>query len=140
MLNRRTVVSGASWWSLGRAALAAGWSVRGDEWRVADLVEQCGPGLTRMGFVQYKCGEILRVIAYYLGVSRRRLADRLRARGVRLRGEKPSLESVLEMRRRYEQGESLARVGEELGFNPSTVRVHLLRAGLAIRDPHGRDR
>lgn len=89
---------------------------------------------------RYKTGEILRVIAVDLGVSRQRLAARLRERGVRLRGEKPSAEQVREMCLRYSQGESLARVGERLGFNPSSVRAYLLRAGMALRDPHGRDR
>ncbi|MDN5715810.1 MAG: hypothetical protein L0G89_01105, partial [Janibacter sp.] len=89
---------------------------------------------------RYKDGEILRAIAGDLGVSRQRLAERLRERGVRLRGEKPSSEQVREMCLRYEQGESLARVGERLGFNPSSVRVNLLRAGIALRDPYGRER
>ena len=89
---------------------------------------------------RYETGEILRVIAVDLGVSRQRLAARLRERGVGLRGEKPSSEQVHEMCLRYEQGESLARVGERLGFNPSSVRTYLLRAGIALRDPHGRER
>lgn len=89
---------------------------------------------------RYKDGEILRLIADDLGVSRQRLAERLRGRGVRLRGERPSPEQVLEMSRRYEQGESLATVGTRVGFNASTVRVNLLRAGVALRDPHGRER
>lgn len=45
---------------------------------------------------RYKDGEILRAIAGDLGVSRQRLAERLRERGVRLRGEKPSSEQVRE--------------------------------------------
>ncbi|WP_396290682.1 hypothetical protein [Curtobacterium sp. KT1] len=89
---------------------------------------------------RYRGGEILRLIATDLGVSRQRLAERLRDRGVRLRGEKPSSEQVLEMCRRYEQGESLATVGARVGFNASTVRVNLIRAGVALRDPHGRQR
>lgn len=89
---------------------------------------------------RYRDGEILRAIAGDLGVSRQRLAERLRERGVRLRGEKPSSEQVREMCLRYEQGESLARVGERMGFNASTVRVNLVRAGVALRDPHGRER
>ena len=88
---------------------------------------------------RYKGGEILRAIAGDLRVIRQRLAERLRERGVRLRREKPSSEQVLEMCRRYEQGESLARVGERMGFNASTVRLQLLRAGIALRDPHGRE-
>ena len=89
---------------------------------------------------RYKDGEILPAIAGDLGVRRQRLAERLRERGVRLRGEKPSSDQVREMCLHYEQGESLARVGERLGFNASTVRVKLLRAGMVLRDPHGRER
>lgn len=80
---------------------------------------------------RYTAKETLSVIARDFGVSRQRLAGRLRDRGVRLRREKPSSEQVLEMCRRYEQGESLVRIGERLGFNPSSVRVYLLRAGIA---------
>lgn len=79
---------------------------------------------------RYRGGEILRTIAKDLGVSRERLSSHLRERGVRLRREKPTPALVLEMCRRYEQGESLARVGARLGFNPSSVRVTLLAAGV----------
>lgn len=89
---------------------------------------------------RYKDGKILRVIADDLGVSLQRLAVRLRERGVRQRGEKPSSEQVHEMCLRYEQDESLARVGERMGFNVSTVRVQLPRVGVALRSPHGRER
>lgn len=85
-------------------------------------------------------GEILRLIEGDLGVSRQRLTERLRERGVRLRREKPSSDQVLEMCRRYEQGEPLARIGERLGFNPSSGRIYLLRAGIAMQDAHGRER
>jgi len=73
-------------------------------------------------------------------VSLRRLAERLRERGLRLRGEKPSSEQVREMCLRYKQGESLARVGAWMGFKTSTVRLQLLREGVALRDPNGRER
>lgn len=89
---------------------------------------------------RYKDGEILRAIAGDLGVSRQRLAVRLRERGVRLRGEKPSSEQVREMCLRYEQGESLATVGERMGFNASSVRVALIAAGVMLRDTNGRVR
>lgn len=38
------------------------------------------------------------------------------------------------------QGELLARVGERMGFNASTVRLQLLREGVALRDPYGLER
>lgn len=89
---------------------------------------------------RYRGGEILRMIAGDLGVSRHRLAEHLRGRGVVIRGQGPSSEQVLEMALRYEQGESLATVGARVGFSAGTVRAHLLRAGVSLRDPHGRVR
>lgn len=89
---------------------------------------------------RYEAGTVLRLIAEDLGVSRQRLAVRLRERGVAIRGEGPSPEQVLEMVRRYDQGESLARIGARLGFNGGTVRTHLIQAGIALRDTHGRVR
>lgn len=44
------------------------------------------------------------------------------------------------MVQRYADGESLERVGERLGFSAGTVRNHLIAAGVALRDPQGRDR
>jgi hypothetical protein len=40
----------------------------------------------------------------------------------------------------YLSGCSLADVGGQLGVNPSTVRTSLLKAGVRLRDTHGRDR
>lgn len=89
---------------------------------------------------KYGNGETLRQVAKDLGVSRRRLTDRLRERGVVIRRKSPSPEQVLEMARHYEQGESLARVGARLGFNGGPVRTHLIQAGIPLRDTHGRIR
>lgn len=89
---------------------------------------------------RYKAKETLSVIARDLGVSRQRLAGRLRDRGVKIRRERPSPEQVLAMCRRYEQGESLATVGGQMGFDAGTVRNHLIAAGVVLRDCHGRER
>lgn len=89
---------------------------------------------------RYEGGETLRRIAVDLGVSRDRLARRLRSHGATIRREGPTTEQVLEMVRRYDQGESLARVGARLGFSGGTVRTHLIRAGVRLRDSHGRAR
>lgn len=48
--------------------------------------------------------------------------------------------AVLEMVRRYEKGESLVTVGARVGFNARTVRTHLRRADITLRDAHGRER
>ncbi|WP_157608736.1 helix-turn-helix domain-containing protein [Saccharomonospora glauca] len=89
---------------------------------------------------RYEAKETLSVIARDLGVSRQRLAGHLRARGVKIRREGPSAEQVGEMCSRYAQGESLATVGEKVGFDAGTVRNHLIAAGVTLRDCHGRER
>ena len=57
---------------------------------------------------RYGNGEMLRQVAHDLGVSRPRLADRLRERGVMIRHQSFSPEQVLEMTRHCEQCETLA--------------------------------
>ena len=82
----------------------------------------------------------MRTVASDLGVSRPRLAARLRSRGVSIRRQAPTAEQVCEMQRRYETGESLATVGAQLGFDAETVRTHLRSVGVVMRDVHGRNR
>lgn len=89
---------------------------------------------------QYAAGATLREVAADLGVSRPRLASLLRSRGLRLRRQSPSEEDVVEMKRRYETGNSLEGVGTALGFSAGTVRSWLLADGVAMRDTHGRER
>jgi len=80
---------------------------------------------------QYRQGATLTEIAERLGIDRRRLAARLRARGVGIRRRSPTEAEVVEMIRRYESGESLAQVGDRLGFDAETVRNHLIACGIA---------
>lgn len=89
---------------------------------------------------RYAEGAKLRDLAPELGVSRVRLADLLRQRGVRIRNASPTPDEVTEMVRRYESGESLEQIGERLGFNGGTVRNRLVACGVAMRDSHGRAR
>lgn len=89
---------------------------------------------------RYAEGARLRDLALEFGVSRVRLADLLRQRGVRIRNASPTPDEVAEMVRRYESGESLEQIGERLGFNGGTVRNRLVACGVAMRDSHGRAR
>lgn len=89
---------------------------------------------------RYADGAKLRDLAPDLGVSRVRLAQLLRQRGVPIRKASPTPDEVKEMARRYEFGESLEQIGERLGFNGGTVRNHLTACGVAMRDAHGRVR
>ena len=89
---------------------------------------------------RYADGAKLRDLAPELGVSRVRLADLLRQRGVRIRNASPTPDEVKQMACRYKSGESLEQIGERLGFNSGTVRNHLTVCGIAMRDAHGRVR
>lgn len=89
---------------------------------------------------RYRQGGTLREIAVELGVDRRRLAERLRTRGVDIRRRSPTEAEAAAMIRRYKSGESLARVGDRLGFDAGTVQNHLLHSGIEARDCHGRER
>lgn len=42
-----------------------------------------------------------------------------------------------ELIRRYEQGESIARIGEAFGVSPTTVRNRLLGSGIKLRQRRG---
>ncbi|GAB3769221.1 hypothetical protein GCM10028864_68610 [Microlunatus parietis] len=97
-------------------------------------------GMLSDAAARYAAGETLRSIAGRLGISRERLSRCLQDRGVRLRRQGPSEAQVWEMKDRYLRGQSLARIGAVLGFDATTVRTHLLRADVALRDPQGRER
>ena len=79
----------------------------------------------------------LREVAASLGISHPRLASILRKRGIKVRRSSRSDAEVDEIVHRYEHGESMATIGEKLGFQPNTVRNHLLRRGVATRNSHG---
>ncbi len=40
-----------------------------------------------------------------------------------------------ELRRRYEKGETVEALAEEMGVHPQTVRHHLTKAGTRMRPP-----
>lgn len=102
-------------------------------------IELSEPSL-RAAEAQYLDGATLRDAAAPLGISHARLAAALRKRCVKVRRSSPIASEVDEMVYRYERGESLARIGSKLGFQPNTVRTHLLDRGVQTRDTHGRNR
>lgn len=69
-------------------------------------------------------------------IGRPRLASLFRERGLRVRRISPTDADVSEMVYRYEQSESLAKIGPTLGFQPDTVRTCLLERGVETRARH----
>lgn len=87
---------------------------------------------------RYLAGETLRTVASTLGIGRPRLASLFRQRGLRVRNLSPTDAEIMEMVYRYEQGESLAKIGAKVGFQPNTVCTHLLDRGVETRTRHKR--
>jgi len=92
--------------------------------------------------VRHKCaylmGRSLKVIAKDVGIGHERLSRFLHERGMKLRRRSQSREEMTEMQIRYREGASLEQIGALLGYSASTVRTHLLAAGIMLHDAHGR--
>jgi DNA-binding NarL/FixJ family response regulator len=63
----------------------------------------------------------------------------LKAMGVRLRGSQATPEEQREAVRLYAQGMSLESVARQLRIGSGSVRNCLIRAGVKMRDSHGRE-
>ncbi|PPJ13787.1 hypothetical protein C5E43_08790 [Nocardia cyriacigeorgica] len=79
-------------------------------------------------------------LADRFGIERRTVSSILHRHGVpmRRRGLSPGqVDTAIHL---YKLGWSLARVGNHLGVNHTTVLAALRRRGIPTRDPHGRAR
>ena len=88
----------------------------------------------------YKAGAMVKELAAEFEVERRTVSAILRRHGIepRPRGLNPT--QIDEAVRFYGQGWSLARIGERMGVEHSTIRNRLIERGVRMRDTHGRDR
>ncbi|MFF8186011.1 helix-turn-helix domain-containing protein [Microbacterium sp. NPDC016588] len=80
----------------------------------------------------------MKELARVFGVHRTTIRAALDRRGVNPRAHAITAAQVATASRLYLSGLSLAAVGEKLGFNAQTIATHLRRAGVSLRDPHGR--
>jgi lambda repressor-like predicted transcriptional regulator len=80
----------------------------------------------------------MKELARVLGVHRTTIRAALDRHGESPRVHAITQAQVATATRLYLSGLSLANVGEKLGFNAQTIATHLRRAGVALRDPHGR--
>lgn len=87
----------------------------------------------------YRAGRTIYELADEYGVHRATVSEVLKREGVSMRRQSPTEEQVDEMVRLYGEGLSLQRVGDRLGFNPSTVRNKIRDKGIPTRDSHGRN-
>lgn len=79
-------------------------------------------------------------LARQYGINRHTVANHLQNEGLILRGGKTKLtpDVTAQAAQLYAIGHSLADVGALLGVDASTVHKALKKAGLKLRDTHGR--
>lgn len=102
------------------------WTRLSDEARVA-VIER------------YEAGETSTALAEAYGVAKSTILGILRANSVVVRRQPLTPEQVSEATRLYNSGLSLSQVAGRLRVNQETMRVALLRSGLALRLPTGHD-
>jgi hypothetical protein len=90
--------------------------------------------------IDYLAGVRVADLAEHFGITRQTVFEHVRRLGLPHRHPKLSPEETAKAAGLYEAGNSLAVVGAVLDVDPGTLRRALARAGLSIRDPHGRDR
>ena len=97
------------------------------------------PGEVQQSIVDgYRSGTSMKELARVFGVHRTTIRAALDRQGAPIREHAISSAQVATASRLYLSGLSLAAVGEKLGFNAQTIATHLRRAGVSLRDPHGR--
>jgi predicted HTH domain antitoxin len=88
----------------------------------------------------YRSGATVYELAEMLGIERRTVSAILRRNGVPMRRCGLSDDQVEDATRLYDQGWSLARIGNRMDVTADTVRKRLLERGVAMRDTQGRPR
>lgn len=88
---------------------------------------------------RYEAGETSTALAEAYGVAKSTILGILRANSVVVRRQPLTPEQVSDATRLYNSGLSLSQVAERLRVNQETMRVALLKSGLALRLPTGHD-
>jgi hypothetical protein len=88
----------------------------------------------------YLAGATVYELAARFGIHRVTVSAHLHRQGVTVRRQGLDDEGVAHAVRLYEDGWSLARIGDRLGVDATTAWTALKAQGIAIRDTHGRER
>lgn len=89
---------------------------------------------------QYHAGATAAELAERFGINRNTVSAQLHRVGAVLRGHSPTEAQATAMVQLYDSGLSLVRVGEQVGFDATTVLRYIRAAGVQTRDAHGRER
>lgn len=99
-------------------------------WRPKEL-----PAETQAAILDaYAAGRTMKSLALEFGVHRTTIRAALDRHGVLPRDKSMSDPQISEAVRRYEDGESLAKVGGRLGFDAQTIANQLRKRGVRIRE------
>ncbi|GAA2089562.1 hypothetical protein GCM10009823_05440 [Brevibacterium salitolerans] len=81
----------------------------------------------------FHAGTYVKDIASSLRVTKTSVRKILHDAGVASPPRRMTEAEIKDAARRYENGESLARLGERFGYSPGTVRSKIVRAGVEMR-------
>jgi len=87
----------------------------------------------------YRAGSTVYQLAEQFRINRGTVAKLLEREGVPRRGRPLSPAQVEQASQLYATGLSLVSVGKRLGCDGSTIHLALRKAGVRVRDTHGRD-
>lgn len=87
---------------------------------------------------RYQAGDLMSELAERYGIHRRTVSAILKRHGVPTRASGLAPEQVQRAVLMYAQGQSLARIGTQLGVDATTVHTRLREQGVRMRDTHGR--
>ena len=88
---------------------------------------------------QYRSGATVYELAERFGIHRNPVSLHLHRQGVTMRRRGQDADQIDHAVRLYQDGQSLARIGDRYNVDPSTVHAALRTRGVRLRDTHGRD-
>ena len=88
----------------------------------------------------YHSGLKMKELAAKYRINKYTVTKVIQRAGIRPRYPALLPEDIKQAAKLYKSGQSLAVVAKHFGVDPSTIRLALLRTGVAMRDSHGNER
>jgi hypothetical protein len=98
---------------------------------------QLGSGQVQQLIARYQSGSTAYELADMFGIARRTVSAILHRNDVPVRRRGLADYQIEDAERLYDQGWSLARIGDRMNVTADTVRKRLLERGVAMRDTQG---
>jgi predicted HTH domain antitoxin len=108
--------------------------------RIPGTAKQLDAGQVETLIAGYQAGATVYELGDRFSIDRRTVSQILHRHDVPMRRRGLSPEQTDEAVHLYEEGWSLARIGEWMGVDPTTVLNRLRERGVRMRDVHGRER